>query len=36
LLLGENGENDLKIVKMLLEEDLRKELKKMEKGKRGR
>jgi hypothetical protein len=37
LLLGENGENDLKMVKMLLEEDLRKEnLKKNGKGKRGR
>jgi hypothetical protein len=28
LLLGENGENDLKMVKMLLEEDLRKEIQK--------
>jgi hypothetical protein len=37
LLLGENGENDLKMVKMLLEENLRKEIqKKNGKGKRGR
>jgi hypothetical protein len=35
LLLGESGENDLKMVKMLLEEDLRKEIQKKWKREKG-